>query len=47
MQQAVFERGAVDLDIVGQLEAQLESALGNAAMEEFTGLVGLGAAWRP
>src|SRR5690606_39774796 len=35
MKQAVFEAGALDLDIVGQLEAQLEGALGNAAMEEF------------
>ena len=40
MQQAVFQRGALNLDIIGELEAQLESALGNAAMEEFTRLVG-------
>src|SRR5690606_28825156 len=35
MQQPVFEAGAMNLDIIGKLEAQLEGALGNAAMEEF------------
>ena len=40
MEQAVLEAGAGDLDILGKLEAQLEGALGNAAMEEFTGLLG-------
>src|SRR5690606_36607451 len=32
--------GAVHLNIVGQLKAELEGPLGNAAVEEFTGLVG-------
>jgi len=40
MQQAMLKVGALDLDIIGKLETQLESAFGNAAMEEFTGLVG-------
>ena len=48
MQQAVLERGAGDLDIFGKLEAQLEGALGNAAMQEFARLVlGLGRPCRP
>ena len=32
--QQVLERSAGDLDVLGQLEAQLKSALGNAAMQE-------------
>ena len=39
MEQAILEAGAGDFHIFGQLEAQLESALGNAAMQEFTGFL--------
>src|SRR6185437_12906281 len=39
MEEAVLEIGAGDLDIFGKLETQLEGALGNAAMEEFAGLL--------
>src|SRR3569832_299285 len=38
MEQAVLERSTGDFHILGQLEAQLEGALGNAAMEELTSL---------
>ena len=38
-EQAVLELGAVDLDMVGQLEAQLERAAGNAAVQELASLV--------
>ena len=34
MQQAVHQAGAGDLDVVGELEAPLEGAAGDAAMEE-------------
>ena len=35
MQQAVLQRGGGDFHMVGELEAALEGALGNAAIEEF------------
>ena len=34
MEQAVHEAGGLDLDMVGKLEATLERAPGNAAMQE-------------
>ena len=34
MQQAVLEIGALDLDVVGELEAALEGTRGDAAMQE-------------
>ena len=33
MQQAVFQAGAVDLDVVGKAEAPLEGAPGDAAVQ--------------
>src|SRR5690606_15758789 len=36
VQEPVLERGAGHLDILGELEAQLEGALGDAAVEELT-----------
>src|SRR4051812_28597667 len=42
MEQAILERGAGYFDILGELEAELESALGNAAMQELALLLGGG-----
>src|SRR5882724_896356 len=42
MQQAVHQAGAGDLDVVGQLEAPLEGAPGDAAMEELAVVIRLG-----
>ena len=39
MQQAVLEVGALDLDMVGELEAPLERAGGDAAMQELAFLL--------
>ena len=42
MQQAVFEAGAGHLDMVGELEAALKSARGNALVENLGADVALG-----
>ena len=39
MQQAVLEVGALHLDVVGELEAPLEGARGDAAVQELALLV--------
>src|SRR5262249_18273007 len=39
VQQAVLEVGALDLDVIGELEAPLEGACGDASVQELTTLV--------
>src|ERR1051326_4388350 len=41
VKQAVLEARALDLDVVGELEAALERPRGNALVEHFAGLLGL------
>src|ERR1051326_5438591 len=41
VKQAILEARALDLDVVGELEAALERPRGNALVEHFAGLLGL------
>src|SRR5208337_4899624 len=46
MQQAILQTGARHLDVVGELEAALESARGNALIEHFRALAFLAGLFR-